>query len=142
MGKSRTERLSVQEQVSEFHEAFGVSEDSTDNKDLMWLRMRLVNEEFHELMDAAGFMEDPAFGLVETKIPVDRELLLDSLADLVYVAVGWAISHGWDFDEAFRRVHESNMTKLGPDGKPIYRPDGKILKGPEFQPPDLKDLVK
>ena len=48
---------------------------------------------------------------------------------------------GWDLDEALRRVHMSNMSKLGEDGKPIYRVDGKVLKGPRFKPPQLGDLV-
>ena len=47
----------------------------------------------------------------------------------------------WDLEQALRRVHRSNMSKLGDDGKPIYREDGKVLKGPNYQPPDLSDLV-
>ena len=47
----------------------------------------------------------------------------------------------WDLEQALRRVHKSNMSKLGADGKPIYRKDGKVLKGPNYQPPDLSDLV-
>ena len=47
----------------------------------------------------------------------------------------------WDLEQALRRVHRSNMSKLGEDGKPIYREDGKVLKGPNYQPPDLTDLV-
>ena len=47
----------------------------------------------------------------------------------------------WDLDEAMHRVHESNMYKLDQDGKPIYREDGKVLKGPNYQPPDLSDLI-
>ena len=48
---------------------------------------------------------------------------------------------GWDLDEALHRVHESNMSKLDEDGKPIYREDGKVLKGPTYAPPQLEDLV-
>ena len=48
---------------------------------------------------------------------------------------------GWDGDTAYNRVHESNMSKLGDSGKPIYRKDGKVLKGPNYKKPDLKDLV-
>ena len=47
----------------------------------------------------------------------------------------------WDLEQALRRVHKSNMSKLDDDGKPIYREDGKVLKGPNYQPPDLSDLV-
>ena len=48
---------------------------------------------------------------------------------------------GWFLDEALNRVHESNMSKLGEDGKPIYREDGKVLKGPHYKPPNLTDLI-
>ncbi len=63
------------------------------------------------------------------------------LADLVYVCYQYAENLGWDLDEALYRVHQSNMSKLGEDDKPIYREDGKVLKGPNYQPPNLSDLV-
>jgi hypothetical protein len=47
----------------------------------------------------------------------------------------------WDLDKALDRVHESNLSKLGENGNPIYREDGKVLKGPNYQPPNLTDLV-
>ena len=49
---------------------------------------------------------------------------------------------GWDLNEAVRRVHASNMSKLGPDGKPVLRDDGKVLKGDQYEEPDLSDLVE
>jgi predicted HAD superfamily Cof-like phosphohydrolase len=52
-----------------------------------------------------------------------------------------AASQEWDLDEAMHRVHESNMSKLGEDGKPIYRADGKVLKGPNYKEPTLTDLI-
>lgn len=88
------------------------------------LRFRLVTEEFEEVAKAES-----------------AEELLKELADLVYVTYGYAATYGWDLDEAVRRVHASNLSKLGSDGKPIYREDGKILKGPRYAPPDLSDLV-
>ena len=66
---------------------------------------------------------------------------LKELADLVYVCYQYAANMQWDLDEAMHRVHESNMSKLDEDGKPIYREDGKVLKGPNYKPPDLSDLV-
>lgn len=66
---------------------------------------------------------------------------LKELADLVYVCYQYAENMGWNLDEALRRVHESNLSKLGLDGKPIRRGDGKVLKGPNYQPPNLEDLV-
>ena len=66
---------------------------------------------------------------------------LKELADVVYVAFQYAENMEWDLEEALRRVHKSNMSKLGLDGKPIRRADGKVLKGPKYQPPHLTDLV-
>lgn len=71
-----------------------------------------------------------------------EECQLKELADLVYVCFQFAASQEWDLDEAMRRVHKSNMSKLGEDGKPIYRADGKVLKGPNYKKPNLLDLVK
>ena len=66
---------------------------------------------------------------------------LKELSDLVYVCYQYAVNMGWNLDEAMHRVHESNMSKLDEYGKPIFREDGKVLKGPMYQPPDLTDLV-
>jgi predicted HAD superfamily Cof-like phosphohydrolase len=67
--------------------------------------------------------------------------LLKELADLVYVCNQMAAAFGWDLQVAHNRVHASNMSKLGEDGNPIYREDGKILKGPNYFEPNLMDLV-
>ena len=91
-------------------------------KDL--LRTVLIKEEYAEVLAAT---EAPEF--------------LKELADLVYVTYGCAATFGWDLDEAVRRVHASNMSKLGEDGQPIYREDGKVLKGPNYEEPNLTDLV-
>jgi len=66
---------------------------------------------------------------------------LKELADLVYVCFQYAENMDWDLEEAMSRVHASNLSKLGLDGKPIRRADGKVLKGPNYQPPQLDDLV-
>ena len=70
-----------------------------------------------------------------------REHLLKELADLVYVCHQMAAAFEWDLQVAYNRVHESNMSKLGVDGKPLRREDGKILKGPNYREPNLTDLV-
>ena len=67
---------------------------------------------------------------------------LKELADLVYVAFQYAENMEWDLEEALDRVHKSNMSKLGVNGEPIRRRDGKIMKGPNYEPPNLSDLVK
>ena len=77
----------------------------------------------------------------EASVPENADNLLKELADVIYVTYGYAAAFGWDLDEALRRVHASNMSKLGDDGQPIYRDDGKVQKGPNYQKPDLSDLV-
>ncbi len=92
--------------------------------DLDQLRIGLISEEYNEVMGAT-----------------EAENLLKELADLIYVTYGFASTFGWDLDEALRRVHASNMSKLGADGAPIYRKDGKVLKGPNYKKPNLTDLI-
>ena len=73
--------------------------------------------------------------------PSNKANILKELADLVYVCYQYAANMKWDLDEAMYRVHESNMSKLDENGKPTYREDGKVLKGPNYTPPNLEDLV-
>ena len=91
------------------------------------MQLGLIAEEFEEFRTAVNN---------ET-----YENELKELADLVYVCFQYAENMEWDLDEALDRVHKSNMSKLGLDGKPIRRADGKVLKGPNYQPPNLNDLV-
>ena len=88
------------------------------------LQDKLIDEEYKEL-----------------KFATDNENELKEMADLVFVVFQAAALRGWDLDEALHRVFLSNMSKLDDDGKPIRRADGKVLKGPNYQPPDLSDLV-
>jgi predicted HAD superfamily Cof-like phosphohydrolase len=93
----------------------------------MTTQKSLIDEEYHEFCKAflnEGFEEQ-----------------LKELADLVYVCYQYAAAKEWDLDEAMKRVHRSNLSKLGEDGKPIRREDGKVLKGPSYAPPTLTDLV-
>ena len=98
------------------------------NRNLEDLRYGLIAEEFGEVSDESDAGTRPA-------------AMIKELADLVYVAYGYAATFGWNLDEAVRRVHVSNMSKLGPDNTPLKRPDGKVLKGPNYKKPDLSDLV-
>tara|TARA_R110002012_G_scaffold117692_1_gene265760 strand:+ start:5864 stop:6244 length:381 start_codon:yes stop_codon:yes gene_type:complete len=92
------------------------------------LQKSLIDEEWSEFHEAYHHESD--------------ENQLKELADLIYVCYQYAASQDWDLDEAMRRVHKSNMSKLGPNGKPIYRADGKVMKSPKYTPPILTDLVK
>jgi predicted HAD superfamily Cof-like phosphohydrolase len=67
--------------------------------------------------------------------------VLKELADLVDVCYQYAANEGWNLDEALDRVHKSNMSKLDENGQPILRADGKVLKGPRYEPPHLGDLI-
>ena len=113
--------------VRQFAKVYGqnLDHDWVRDSDKDKLRLALVTEEADEVAQA-----DTA------------ENLLKELADLVYVTYGYAATFGWNLDEAVRRVHASNMSKLGKDGQPIYRDEGKVLKGPNYEPPHLEDLVK
>ena len=112
--------------VQHFARTYGqvMGHDFVKGSDKAMLRYHLIEEEAAEVAEAS----DPAH-------------LLKELADLVYVTYGFAATFGWNLDEAVRRVHASNMSKLGADGQPIYREDGKVLKGPNYEQPDLSDLV-
>lgn len=99
------------------------------------LQQNLIDEEHLEVAHAyLDLLED-----VTNKRA--QEHLLKELADLVYVCHQMAACFGWDLQVAHNRVHASNMSKLGVDGKPLRREDGKILKGPNYFEPSLIDLI-
>ena len=125
--------MDLQNQAEEFRFAYSV-EDSIDNANM---QLRLIYEEFQELRSAhMSMMEyEP-----EGALPSNEVETLKDLADLVYVCYQYAANMQWDLNTAMDRVHKSNMSKLGEDGKPIRRIDGKILKGPNYKPPYLEDL--
>ena len=119
------------EQAREFRNSFNV----TDSKSLRSRNMQknLIVEEFKEFLEAEEMLFRNSQSLHEDAIK--------ELSDLVYVCYQYAANMGWDLDEALRRVHQSNMSKLDEDGKPTYREDGKVLKSKNYKPPTLSDLV-
>lgn len=129
------------EMMREFHRAFGHPVDQPEilfNRDtaldFIHLRQTLHAEECDELRTELW----SCFG--EGKISPN---LLKEGADLLYVLLGTFVSLGLEEQlvEAFRRVHISNMSKLDENNKPIYRDDGKVMKGPNYKPPNLDDLI-
>ena len=117
--------------VKEFHETYGLSiqnSPSLPDENIRSLRRDLLEEEFNEYMDG-----EEANDIVE---------ISDALADMIYIIYGTAISYGIPLDEIFKEVHSSNMSKLGTDGKPIRRGDGKILKGPNYFEPKIEAIIK
>ena len=92
------------------------------------LRYHLIEEELSELQNA-----------IKTK---DLKEIADALTDILYVTYGAGHAYGIDLDKCFREVQRSNMSKLGEDGKPIYNEKGKVLKGPKYFKPNLKQFIE
>ena len=120
------------EMITEFHQAYGQDAPVAPillTPEVQELREKLIREELREYLEAVV-----AGDIVE---------IADALADLTYVVVGTAVAHGLTrFDAIFAEVHRSNMSKLGADGKPVKRADGKVLKGQNYSPPDLAPLIR
>ena len=118
------------EHVKTFHDAFGIKNNykavAQLDKDLFALRHRLMHEENEEYLEACRKGD-----LVE---------VADALGDMMYILCGTILAHGLQdkIEDIFDEIQRSNMSKLGADGKPIYREDGKILKGPNYFKPDIK----
>lgn len=108
---------------------------NTVNEYVHELQANLITEEYLEFVGAF----DAEFKTLDT-VEENQIAQLKELADLVFVCYQFAAARGWNLDEAMRRVFESNMSKLV-DGKPLRREDGKVLKGPNYQPPVLDDLI-
>jgi len=116
--------------VIQFMASFGQevkdSPELADHKTAM-LRLKLILEEYEELEDAVT--EGHLVGIA------------DALTDILYVTYGAGAAYGIDLDKCFEEVHNSNMSKLDEDGKPIYREDGKVMKGPNYWEPDLLKVL-
>lgn len=119
--------------VKEFHEAFGLGVLNSPKADLgkqkNQLRFKLMQEENEEYLEAC---EDN--DLVE---------VADALGDMLYILCGTILEHGMQhkIEEVFNEIHFSNMSKLGKDGKPIYREDGKVMKGPNYFKPNIEKIL-
>jgi predicted HAD superfamily Cof-like phosphohydrolase len=116
------------EKVAEFMERFGQTVETVPTwTSVAKLRYELIQEELEELEEAIRY-----------KDIVD---VADALTDLLYVVYGAGHSFGIDLNKCFEEVHNSNMSKLGEDGRPIYREDGKVLKGPNYFKPNLEKIM-
>ncbi len=119
--------------VAAFHKAFGVGiaqkPTTTIDKDILALRHRLMAEENEEYLEAANNN--------------DLTEVADALGDMLYILCGTILTHGMQhiIKDVFSEIQDSNMSKLGSDGKPIYREDGKVMKGPNYRRPNLKQFV-
>lgn len=147
--------MSSIDKVREFHLAFGhpvAPAPTAATAELRVLRVRLIAEELTELCQALGvtlMISCTARGSVEPYVHVRAEEgvhvdlveAADALGDLDYVVQGANLVFGFPAEQVMDEIQRSNMSKLGEDGKPIYREDGKILKGPNYFKPDIKKVL-
>lgn len=119
--------------VKTFHESFGINNEESPKTNVgdkvIDLRFELMREENEEYLEAAKNND-----LIE---------VADALGDMLYILCGTILSHGMQhkITEVFEEIQRSNMSKLGADGKLIYREDGKVMKGPNYFKPDIKKIV-
>jgi predicted HAD superfamily Cof-like phosphohydrolase len=126
---SGTDRVGMQGLVDQFHQAFGLPRPDKPTRptaELVELRSRLLTEETAEAVEALARGE-----LMQ---------IAQELADVAYVTYGAAVSTGIDLDAVVAAVHKANMSKLGPDGRPVMV-DGKVMQGPGYQPPDIAGVL-
>lgn len=122
------------EAVQAFHEAFGLGvlyePKANLGHDKNLLRYKLMREENEEYLEAAQ--------------EGDLEEVADALGDMLYILCGTILEHGMQhkIDEVFEEIQRSNMSKLGADGKPIYREDGKVMKGPNYFKPNIAAILE
>lgn len=120
--------------VKEFHEAFGLGVNYMPTGDLgeqvNMLRFNLMKEENEEYLEA-----------VQNN---DLTEIADALGDMLYILCGTILEHGLQhkIEEVFDEIQRSNMSKLGENGKPIYREDGKVMKGPNYFKPNFEEILK
>jgi len=119
-------------QVKDFHEKFSIPVgEYTDyiSPERQKLRIDILQEEVNELSKAM--------------IEGNMVEIADGIVDCIYILFGTAVEYGFSdkLEAMFHEVHRSNMSKLGEDGKPIYRKDGKVLKGPGYSPPNLGSIL-
>lgn len=120
--------------VEQFHNSFGLGVEEEPKANLgsakNQLRFNLMDEENKEYFEAAENND-----LVE---------VADALGDMLYILCGTILEHGMQhiIEEVFEEIQRSNMSKLGADGQPIYREDGKVLKGPDYFKPNIKSILE
>lgn len=119
--------------VRDFHKSFGLPAEDFPVADLsereFLLRFNLMKEENEEYLEACR--------------EGDLNGIADALGDMMYILFGTIVRHGLQdkIEKVFEEIHQSNMSKLDHDGKPIYREDGKVMKGPNYFKPRIEDVL-
>jgi predicted HAD superfamily Cof-like phosphohydrolase len=127
----KNRKMSNFEDVKIFMKTFGqrvIAKPKFPDESTMSLRFDLIKEELNELEEA-----------MKNK---DLKEVADALTDILYVTYGAGCAYGIDLDKCFKEVQRSNMSKLGKDGKPIFNEKGKVMKGPNYIKPNLKQFVE
>lgn len=120
--------------VTQFHQAFGLDIKKNPTADLpeniIKLRFHLMKEENEEYLEAA--------------LKNDLVEVADALGDMLYILCGTMLEHGMQdkIEAIFEEIQRSNMSKLDPEGKPIYREDGKVMKGPNYFKPNIRKILE
>jgi predicted HAD superfamily Cof-like phosphohydrolase len=131
VSRGQAGRVDMAAAVAEFHRAFNLPMRRLPSIEIDYalatLRVALLEEEVSEFVTASE--KGDLIGIT------------DALADIVYVAYGTALTYGIDLNSALREVHRSNMSKLGSDGTPLIRGDGKVLKSEHYFPPDIAAVL-
>jgi predicted HAD superfamily Cof-like phosphohydrolase len=147
--------ITTSQRVREFHEAFGHPVETrpltSASKELRELRVKLILEELCELADALNVSvvcHHQPNGYANMQVVLASDLpninviaAADALADIDYVVCGTALALGIPHDAVVWEVHHANMTKLGADGKPLLRADGKVMRGPNYEPPRVGNVI-
>ena len=120
--------------VEKFHDTFGIKNEKAPvgkvSRDTLMLRYKLMREENEEYLEAA--------------VNDDLIEVADALGDMLYILCGTILEHGMQYkiEEVFNEIQRSNMSKLGANGKPIYREDGKVMKGPNYFKPKIDEIIE
>ncbi len=146
---------SIQHDVHEFHRVMGqpiLTTPCVPDADRVRLRLRLILEEFTELLTACGIPEPTVVGIgvyrdiikaidaVKSE-QVDLVEVADALGDIAYVVEGMCLELGINSETVLAEIQRSNLSKLGEDGKPVYNADGKVTKGPNYSPPNIAEVL-
>ena len=136
--------ITREQKVARFHRAMNLDVDSDPRVSVLELRKKLLLEEVAEVSEAIDIL---SVELLRGKKGTKEQWanFLKELADVQYIVSGTFVSFNTfpsGFDTPFNRVHISNMSKLDNEGNPLYNKEGKVLKGPNYKPPDLTDLVE